>query len=158
MRSRVNTGDECPGGNSVFQTTFLFGPNSCGRPVVEETPVPFGPRNWVQSSAAKVTRVINGMMRTTHSAILGCHIFCSTFLIVFVRVNSCDSWIVFRIGKKNDPHESTRIRTLRQTRPDVLILRGLCLSSDVFLKPLQVRFHRRQLHLRFSRAVWLAWQ
>src|SRR5262245_29810055 len=51
MRSRVSTGDEWPGGSSVFQTTFLLGPNSVGNPVVAETPVPFGPRNCDQSSA-----------------------------------------------------------------------------------------------------------
>jgi hypothetical protein len=33
---------------------FLLGPNSCGSPVVAETPLPFGPRNCGQSSAAAV--------------------------------------------------------------------------------------------------------
>jgi hypothetical protein len=57
MRLRVSTGEEWPGGSAVFQTTFLLGPNSSGRPVVAETPVPFGPRNCDQSSA---TAVVNG--------------------------------------------------------------------------------------------------
>src|SRR4030095_10644447 len=35
--------------------TFLSGPNSVGNPVEIETPVPLGPRNCVQSSAATVT-------------------------------------------------------------------------------------------------------
>src|SRR5918992_3458471 len=51
IRSRVSTGDECPGGRAVFQTTFFSGPNSSGRPVDTETPLPFGPRNCTQSSA-----------------------------------------------------------------------------------------------------------
>src|SRR5437016_1322983 len=51
MRSRVSTGEEWPGGSGVFQITFLLGPNSTGRPVVSETPLPFGPRNCDQSSA-----------------------------------------------------------------------------------------------------------
>src|SRR6266487_3931917 len=51
MRLRVSTGEEWPGGSAVFQITFLFGPNSTGRPVVAETPLPFGPRNCGQSSA-----------------------------------------------------------------------------------------------------------
>ena len=52
MRLRVSTGDECPGGSVVFHTTFLSGPNSVGNPEVVETPVPLGPRNCAQSSAA----------------------------------------------------------------------------------------------------------
>src|SRR4051812_50221148 len=46
------TGDECPGGKSVFQITFLFGPNCTGNPVLSDTPVPFGPRNCDHSSAS----------------------------------------------------------------------------------------------------------
>src|SRR3954464_12045806 len=46
------TGDECPGGKSVFQITFLFGPNCAGNPVLSDTPVPFGPRNCDHSSAS----------------------------------------------------------------------------------------------------------
>jgi hypothetical protein len=52
IRSRVSTGDEWPGGSAVFQTTFVLGPNSTGKPVDAETPLPFGPRNCDQSSAA----------------------------------------------------------------------------------------------------------
>src|ERR1700737_2793047 len=51
MRLRVTTGEEWPGGSAVFQITFLLGPNSTGRPLVTETPLPFGPRNCDQSSA-----------------------------------------------------------------------------------------------------------
>jgi hypothetical protein len=54
MRSFVSTGEECPGGSAVFQTTFLAGPNSSGIPVEAETPDPFGPRNIGQSSARAV--------------------------------------------------------------------------------------------------------
>src|SRR5215813_4224898 len=50
MRSRVRIGEECPGGSAVFQITFCLGPNSVGRPLVVDTPVPFGPRNCDQSS------------------------------------------------------------------------------------------------------------
>src|SRR5437667_7475524 len=52
MRLRVSTGEEWPGGNGVFQKTFFSAPNWVGRPAVEETPVPLGPRNCDQSSAA----------------------------------------------------------------------------------------------------------
>src|SRR5579863_5301875 len=51
MRSPVSTGEECPGGRLVFQTTFLLGPNSTGRFFSLETPELLGPRNWVHSSA-----------------------------------------------------------------------------------------------------------
>src|ERR1700730_17519641 len=51
MRSPDKMGDECPGGRSVFQTTFFFGPNSTGRFLLSETPDPFGPRNCGQLSA-----------------------------------------------------------------------------------------------------------
>ena len=54
MRSSVNTGEECPGGRAVFQTTFFAGPNSSGRLLVSAIPEPFGPRNWGQSSAAAI--------------------------------------------------------------------------------------------------------
>ena len=54
MRFRVSTGDECPGGSVVFQTTFLSGPNSVGNPEVVDTPVPLGPRNCDQSSEAEI--------------------------------------------------------------------------------------------------------
>src|ERR1700730_3428453 len=54
MRSRVSTGEEWPGGSSVFQITFLLGPNSWGSPVVADTPVPFVPRNCDQSSVTAV--------------------------------------------------------------------------------------------------------
>ena len=71
MRLRVSTGDEWPGGSGVFQITFLLGPNSSGRPVDAETPVPFGPRNcdhsWatalVESSKA-IEAAINGAIDT----------------------------------------------------------------------------------------------
>src|SRR5215510_10248813 len=56
MRSLVSTGDECPAGSSVFQTTFLAGPNSVGRPLVSETPLPFGPRNCDHSSEAAMVK------------------------------------------------------------------------------------------------------
>ena len=42
-------GDEKPWGSSVFQITFLSGPNSAGSPLVGEIPEPFGPRNLDQS-------------------------------------------------------------------------------------------------------------
>jgi hypothetical protein len=51
MRSRVSTGEEWPGRSAVFQIMFLLGPKSTGRPLLGETPLPFGPRNCVQSSA-----------------------------------------------------------------------------------------------------------
>ena len=56
----VSTGDEWPPGSDVFHLTFLPGPNSTGRFVAVETPVPLGPRKRVQfsdsaSAAAKAT-------------------------------------------------------------------------------------------------------
>src|SRR5260370_34269558 len=51
MRSPTRTGEECPGGRTVFQTTFLLGPNSTGRFRLSDTPAEFGPRNCGQSSA-----------------------------------------------------------------------------------------------------------
>jgi hypothetical protein len=48
----VKTGEECPGGSAVFHFTFFSGPNSTGRFVALDTPVPFGPRNLDQFSAA----------------------------------------------------------------------------------------------------------
>src|ERR1041385_4265023 len=67
MRLLVNTGDECPAGNSVFQTTFLVGPNSVGKPFVSETPVPFGPRNCDHSSDAATVKG-NVITRANRSA------------------------------------------------------------------------------------------
>ena len=53
----VNTGDECPGGSGVFHFTWLSGPNSTGRLVALETPVPLGPRNRDQfSDSARLRR------------------------------------------------------------------------------------------------------
>src|SRR6185503_1109548 len=52
IRLRVSTGEEWPGGSGVDQMTFLSGPNSVGSPIDAETPVPLGPRNCSQSSAA----------------------------------------------------------------------------------------------------------
>src|SRR6188508_3304126 len=48
----VNTGDEWPGGSGVFHFTWLSGPNSTGRFVALDTPVPLGPRKRDQFSAA----------------------------------------------------------------------------------------------------------
>src|SRR6185295_4180958 len=59
MRSRVNSGDEWPGGSSAFQITFFCGPNSTGRLVDVETPLPFGPRNCGQSSAKAIMNGVN---------------------------------------------------------------------------------------------------
>src|SRR5882724_624857 len=53
MRSPTRTGEECPGGRSVFQITFLLGPNSTGRLRLSDTPAALGPRNCGQSSAQK---------------------------------------------------------------------------------------------------------
>src|ERR1022692_3360905 len=50
MWSPTRIGDECPGGRSVFQTTFLVGPNSTGRFLLAEMPELLGPRNCIQSS------------------------------------------------------------------------------------------------------------
>src|SRR5215813_1950050 len=50
------TGEEWPGGSGVFHKTFFSGLNSTGRPVVSETPEPFGPRNCDQSSASAELR------------------------------------------------------------------------------------------------------
>src|SRR6266540_2832623 len=53
MLSPARTGEEKPGGTSVFHTTFLAGPNSTGRFRFPETPAEFGPRNCSQSSAQR---------------------------------------------------------------------------------------------------------
>src|SRR5436190_355336 len=55
MRSPTRTGEECPGGRSVFQITFFVGPNSTGRLRLLDTPAALGPRNCGQSSAQKRT-------------------------------------------------------------------------------------------------------
>src|SRR6185503_4830103 len=73
IRSCVNTGDEWPGGSGVFQTTFLFGPNSEGKPLVSETPVPFGPRNCDHSSLAKLVETHANRIATRR--VLGFNIF-----------------------------------------------------------------------------------
>src|SRR5688572_24460612 len=65
IRSAVKTGDECPGGSAVFQRTFLLGPKVSGMPVVVDTPLPFGPRNWDQSSAKVVVIRNEAIMRAT---------------------------------------------------------------------------------------------
>src|SRR5438552_1989486 len=41
----------------VFQTTFSFSLQVTGSPVASEWPVPLGPRNWVQLSAATAPAV-----------------------------------------------------------------------------------------------------
>lgn len=49
MRVSVRTGEECPGGIEVFQTTFFWGENSVGKVLPSATPAPLGPRNCDQS-------------------------------------------------------------------------------------------------------------
>src|SRR5204863_718550 len=56
IRLRPSTGDECPAGREVFQRTLRSGPNSRGRFTAPEIPVPFGPRNWDQSSDKEALR------------------------------------------------------------------------------------------------------
>ena len=80
MRSRVKTGDECPRGSSVFQTTFFLGPNSNGSPVEVETPLPFGPRNCVQSSASAVGNVTMKVSSKRASVIIGFNMIDEVFL------------------------------------------------------------------------------
>lgn len=63
----VRTGEECPAGTAVFQTTFFCGPNSEGKPVDDETPVPFGPRNRDQSSGP-ADRTIGAVTNTQVNA------------------------------------------------------------------------------------------
>ncbi len=53
IRSSLRTGEEWPAGNDLRQTRLREGPNRVGRPEVSATPVPFGPRNWLQVSAAR---------------------------------------------------------------------------------------------------------
>src|SRR5262249_29014482 len=53
IRSCEITGDECPAGTLAFQITFLSGAISTGSLALDAlTPVPCGPRNCGQSSAA----------------------------------------------------------------------------------------------------------
>src|SRR5437899_11200989 len=52
-RPPTTMGDEWPKGTAAFQTTFLAGPKSTGRPAEESTPEPFGPRNRGQSAAGR---------------------------------------------------------------------------------------------------------
>lgn len=52
--SPMMTGDDLPSGRSVFQRTFLAGPNSVGSgPQAGQRPEPLGPRNWGQSAAGR---------------------------------------------------------------------------------------------------------
>src|SRR2546430_1286988 len=46
----VSAGEECPGGDCVFQITFFSGPISIGSPVDTGTPDPLGARNPGQST------------------------------------------------------------------------------------------------------------
>jgi hypothetical protein len=45
------TGEECPNGNAVFQTTFVEGPNATGAFATSATPDPLTPRNMGHSPA-----------------------------------------------------------------------------------------------------------
>ena len=47
----VTIGEDLPGGNLVSQITLDPGPKTAGRGPSSATPVPFGPRNRVQSDA-----------------------------------------------------------------------------------------------------------
>jgi len=68
MRSLVKTGEECPPGNAVLQRMFFCGPKCSGRPLEGETPEPFGPRNCVQSAAARASGINRqGIQRTAIS-------------------------------------------------------------------------------------------
>src|SRR6266853_4168778 len=53
MRSPTTTGDECPGGNSIFHTAGTSGPIASGSADPSATPAAFGPRNCGQSAAAR---------------------------------------------------------------------------------------------------------
>src|SRR6266576_269057 len=55
IRSPAATGEELPPGTFAFQSRFIFGPNSIGRPRASETPDPFGPRKPGQSEATVTT-------------------------------------------------------------------------------------------------------
>src|SRR5262245_48811232 len=53
MRSPWMTGDECPGGSGVFQTTYWSGPISAGSGLSPAAmALPPGPRNWGQEVGA----------------------------------------------------------------------------------------------------------
>src|SRR5436190_24066651 len=49
-RLPLTMGEDRPKGTTAFQTTFLEGPNSTGRPLEESIPDPLGPRNRGQSA------------------------------------------------------------------------------------------------------------
>ena len=67
MCELVKTGDEWPGGSGVFHFTWLCGPNSTGRFLAVETPVPLGPRNRAQFSAAVTVAASVTASATTES-------------------------------------------------------------------------------------------
>ena len=53
IRLSVRIGEDLPGGRSVAQTTFDSGPKTTGSGPASVTPLPFGPRNRVQSEATE---------------------------------------------------------------------------------------------------------
>src|SRR5215471_3696573 len=91
MRVRASTGDEWPGGSEVFQTAFLSGPNSTGRFVASETPVPLGPRKRGHSPSFAIARPtqnsakMSAAMKRIGIIVLQC------FLIFFAEVTR-PSW------------------------------------------------------------------
>ena len=64
----MNTGDEWPGGSGVFHFTWLSGPNSTGRFVAADTPVPLGPRKRAQFSDASMAALASAASTTTTHA------------------------------------------------------------------------------------------
>src|SRR5690348_11843761 len=77
IRSPPITGDECPNGTGVFQTTFLPGPNCTGRRVASPTPLPLGPRNCDQSAAKLVVAaIVIASTRQSISITLTCSDLC----------------------------------------------------------------------------------
>src|SRR5262245_43038982 len=60
MRVVVKNGEEWPGGSGVFHLTFFSGPDSTGRSLAVETPVPLGPRKRDQFSAAPAPKAADG--------------------------------------------------------------------------------------------------
>src|SRR5262245_44222618 len=93
MRVRANTGDEWPGGSEVFHRTLFPGPNSTGRFVASETPVPLGPRKRDHSLSFAIARTTQNSVRTSAALKRIGIIVLQCYLIFFAAV-ARPSWMV----------------------------------------------------------------
>src|SRR5687767_10084477 len=106
------TGDECPDGSSVFQTTFVRWPKRDGRRSISATPEALGPRKLGQSPAASGSAKRSNVIEAR-----------SMYLVLFERIQ----------GYTKTPDISPRRaqRTRRKRLGRLRVLRALC--GEMFL-------------------------